>query len=454
MFSFLLLSLACRSDPPPERPTVVLITMDTTRADALGCYGGPENSSTHIDALAAAGVRFEMALSHVPTTLSAHSSLFTGLDPHGHAVPRNGYPLDPSHSTLAERFKALGYDTIGIIAATALESKMGLTRGFRVYNEDLSVDLKAKRRFEDRADRVTARALAAVDARDSNQPLFLWVHYYDAHSPYTPPEDWKYRFVERGYEPTYSMGRGISEAHIRGDLADGDRQHMRNLYQAEVAFQDEQIGALMEGLEARRLMGDALVVLTADHGEMFFESKNRPVGHGPDVDLAVTRIPMVIHGRGSAALTPRVVDEPVALSEVGGTLLAMFGDEAGLGEARDLRPLLTGGAVAPRPIFLEATKPQNARAADGWNNIRNERGVALKDYVVYKAPIFRQPARLFTLTPAQERLKVTPGGPRAELLMELEGRLDQWDAAAPPHRDEDMDDETIEGLRALGYIDE
>jgi len=433
---------------------VVLITMDTTRADALTSYGGPANSSASVDALAAAGVRFDMALSHVPTTLSAHSSLFTGLDPHGHGVPRNGFPLSGEPSSLPERFQTLGYDTIGIIAATALESKMGLTRGFRVYDEGLSNNIKVKRRFEDRADRVTARALAAVDERDATKPLFLWVHYYDAHSPYTPPEDWKHRFVERGYEPEFTLGGGISEAHIRGDLKDSDRQHLRNLYQAEVAFQDEQIGALLSGLESRRLMGDALVVVTADHGEMFFENKKRPVGHGTDVDLAVTRIPLIIHGRGAQALEARVVSEPVALSELGATVLAMFGDEAGLGEGRDLRPLLTGGSVEPRAIFLEATKPKNGRSTDGWNNIRNERGVAWKEHVLYKAPVYGTPARLFELTPAQRRLKVPPASGRSALLEELTMLLGAWDAAAPPYRDEEMDDETIEGLKALGYIDE
>jgi len=452
VLSFLLMILACRCAPPPAGPTVVLITMDTTRADALSCYGGPENSSVNIDALAADGVRFEMALSHVPTTLSSHSSLFTGLDPHRHGVPRNGFPLSEEHPTLVERFSAQGYDTIGIIASSALEAKMGLTRGFRVYNEDMSTDMK--KRFEDRGDRVTARALAAVDDRDVEKPLFLWVHYFDAHSPYDPPADWRTRFVEPGYEPEYTMGDGMSVAHTKGKLSEGDRQHLRDLYQAEVAFQDQQIDALMEGLEKRRLMDDALVIMTADHGEMFFENKTRPVGHGTDVDLALTHVPLIVHGRGSYALEPRVVGEPVAISDVGATLLAMMGDDGGLGQGRDLRPLLTGGTVEPRPIFMEATKPKRGKPGDGWNNIQNERGVAWKDHVIYKAPIYRSPARLYELTQEQRRLKIPSGSKRYRLLTEMEALIDEWDADAPPFRSESMDDATIEGLKALGYIDE
>lgn len=451
MLSALLTLLACTSPPPPPAgPTVLLVTLDTTRADAVTSYGGPEGTPA-LDGLAAAGVRFEMAVSHAPTTLSSHASLFTGLDPHGHTVPRNGFPLGLRHESMVERLYGLGYDTIGVIGSSALAPGMGLARGFRVYDEALSADME--RRFEDTAERVTARALAAVDARDTARPLFLWVHYFDAHSPYAAPREFRRRYVDLNYQPQHVMGQGMARAYTEGRVSAADQAHLRGLYQAEIAYQDAQLGALLAGLEERGLMADALVVVAGDHGEMFFEERPRPLGHGTDIDLHSTRVPLVLHGRGALALAPRVVPDPVALSEVGGTLLGLLGDPDKLGAGRDLRPLLRGEALAPAPIYLEATQPVAQERPPNWNNFLSERGVIWEGHLLTAAPFFREPARLFRLAPEQPPAPIDDAASEA-LKQELYGMLKAWDRdTRPPYRDDVIQGLTLEGLRALGYVE-
>jgi choline-sulfatase len=161
-----LLGPSCADDAPPPvtGPTIVLITLDTTRADAVGAWGGPEGVTPSLDALAARGARFVWAFSHAPTTLSSHASMFTGLDPHGHAVPRNGVPLLASHTTVAERLQHHGFETLAVLGSSALDRSTGALQGFTAVDDRLSVD--QGRRYEDTAPNVTARALGLVDARE------------------------------------------------------------------------------------------------------------------------------------------------------------------------------------------------------------------------------------------------------------------------------------------------
>ena len=244
---------------PQEHPGLILVlTLDTTRADALAVYGGPEQSSPNLDALADQGLRFDWAFSHTATTLSSHSSLWSGLDPHGHGVPRNGFVLDPELPTVPERLQAAGWDTLAVIGASAVDTSTNLQSGFRLYDEELPNE--RGRRYESPGDEVTARALALVERRDPERPLLLWVHYYDAHSPYEAPEGWAEPFVDPDYEPDWE-GDGMAEvaAAIR-DRQDtlAEREHLRGLYQGEIRYMDHNIGALLAGLQEAGTAGARL----------------------------------------------------------------------------------------------------------------------------------------------------------------------------------------------------
>ena len=387
--------LACTTSAPTPGG-LLLVTLDTTRADATGAYGGP--ATPVFDRLAAEGTRFDLALAHAPTTLSSHVSMFSGLDPHGHRVPRNGFPVPDDVPLVAERFAAEGWHTVAVVGSSALAGELGLERGFAVYDDDLARD--AGRRFEDRGARVTKRALSAVDGWDRKAPLFLWVHYFDAHSPYEAP------------------GHEHLDLSMPQDFSEEKRQAVRDLYAAEIAYQDRQLGKLLSGLASRGWSPDATVV-AGDHGEMFWEEPERPVGHGTEVDLPVSRVPLVVHGRGTG-----VVSEAVAVSEIAATLEQL----AGLG---------TGGLLGvrtPGPIFLEATRPDVGRP--GWNNLATERGVYADGRFATRFPLLEE-----------------QGKPPQSDDEELVALLAAWDAAAPERVHDTRSDETKEALRALGYVD-
>lgn len=431
------LLLAC-SRP---HPTLVLITLDTTRADALGVYGGPP--TPRLDALADQGVRFEMALTHAPATASAHASLFTGLDPHGHRVARNGFPLDPGLETVAERLFQVGYETIAVVGSSALGWGSGMDQGFGTFDAEFAID--RGKRYEDSADSVVARALARVDARSPARPLFLWVHFFDAHAPYSAPAALAAPYVAPGYVPTLSMeGDGPSSPLVRGIAAGQapkeDLDFYRGQYHGEVAFVDQQVGVLLDGLAARGLLDGARVVVAGDHGELLFEERLRPVGHGPDVDLVTSRVPLIVSGAGQAG----VVQQAVALSDLAPTLLGLAGLEPKLGEGRDLGPALGGGELPERALFLEATRPVRDRG-EGWNNAHTERGVAMNGELLIAAPWGGGDPRLYRLDPAQTPLE--DEGAMAPMLL----ALTRWDAAAPPAQRRGEDPAMREGLRALGY---
>jgi arylsulfatase A-like enzyme len=432
--------------PADGRSHVILVTLDTTRADALSSYGAAPGTTPHADALAASGVRFAWALSHVPSTLSSHASMLTGLDPHGHRVPRNGFPLDPDLPTLATALRDAGYDTRAVIAASVLDESMGLARGFAVYDDDLSIDQDI--RYEDRGDRVTDRALAAVDARSTDRPLFLWVHYFDAHHPYEAPAEAAVGFVDPDHPAPWLADEELEAgtAFRKGLASAADMAWLRSTYQAEVHWQDQQVGRLLAGLGERGLLDDAVIAIAGDHGEMFGEEPARPMGHSFDVDLVVTRVPLVLARRGPSAWPAQVIDQPVALSDLGPTLLAAAGVQGKLGQGQDLGPLLRGDPLSPRPIFLEATRGRTVQDQNEWNNLENERGVVHQGQLFLRGPY--GPDRAYGLDDAQTELQLDAGGMRR-----LERVLEDWDLRAPDYRQPVTDNPLRAALEALGYID-
>jgi arylsulfatase A-like enzyme len=229
---------------------VIVVTFDTVRTDAIGCYGDPRARTPNVDALAKQGARFTRAISPAPVTLPSHSTLFTGLDPLAHGVHNNGtFVLAPEHRTLAEELAAHGYRTGAVIGAFVLDSRYGLAQGFENYEDDLQKDAlpAASGHFSERsATRVTDHALEWLGAQP-REPFFLWTHYFDPHAPYNAPLE-----------------------HLQGERlpADGpyDEQATRREYLAEVTYADHELGRLLAELPAD-VRERTLVVFTADHGE-------------------------------------------------------------------------------------------------------------------------------------------------------------------------------------------
>jgi arylsulfatase A-like enzyme/tetratricopeptide (TPR) repeat protein len=249
----------------PAHPNLVLLTLDTTRADHLGAWGWPYAHTPNLDALAARGTRFARCDTAAPITLVSHSTLMTGLFPPRHGVRDNGtFVLPAKIETVAERLAAGGYDTAAVVSAVVLARRQGLDQGFRIYDDDLGAGYAAGTLVSERqAERTTAAAVAALG--NLKPPFFLWVHYFDPHEEYRPPTKF-------------------------ADAAKGPNR----LYDGEIAYMDEQIGELL-----KKLPTGAEVVVVGDHGEMLGE--HGELTHGLLLYQAVRRVPLLLAGPGIPA---------------------------------------------------------------------------------------------------------------------------------------------------------
>jgi arylsulfatase A-like enzyme/Flp pilus assembly protein TadD len=251
--------------PQAARPNLVLITLDTTRADHLGAWGHAHARTPNLDALAARGTRFERCDTAAPVTLPSHATMLTGLFPPRHGVRDNGiFTLGAGVETVVERLAAAGYDTAAVVSAAVLARRHGLDQGFAVYDDDLGSGRARGTEVAERpADETTDAALARLAALRA--PFLLWVHYFDPHEEYRPPT----RFA---------------------DAASGPHR----LYDGEIAFMDAEIGRLLAALPA-----STAVVVAGDHGEMLGE--HGETSHGLLLNSGVRRVPLIVAGPGVPA---------------------------------------------------------------------------------------------------------------------------------------------------------
>lgn len=442
-------------------PNLVLVSMDTTRADALGCYGGlpgfeGQQVTPNLDAIAAEGVRFERFWTHAPTTLSSHTTMMSGLDPHGHAVVRNGFPVLPETRTLAQRLAEVGYDTLAVVGASALERAMGLDRGFRVYDDETLEHFGPA--FQRRAEHVVGRTFELLDAREpADRPLFLFVHLYDPHTPYDAPEPFRDRYTDPAYAGPYrdeaAPKQGLRQQLARGQADPAHGRFLDGRYLGEVAYMDAWIGQLVEGLGARGLLDEAVLVLTADHGENLSDFPQMAWSHGSDVGLGVMRVPLIVRGYGVPMAERAVVQRQAAMSGLAPTLEIALGLEPTLGDGLHFWDLLRPGPVLdvdgwPErptiPAFLEATRPRQLEPPDGWNNLAFFRGVQAGGWGAYAAPCYDLPWTFYDGFTRPDEPAILPF---------LEGMMAAWDQAAPPRREAEMAPATKQALQALGYLE-
>ena len=367
------LVLGCGENPPtPARaplegpPDIVLVSIDTLRPDHLGSYGYVRDTSPTIDGLARGGVRFENAVSTTSWTLPAHAALFTGLYDSAHGLIDNGLRLGEGHQTLAEVLHDAGYQTAGFFGGPYLHPVSGLDQGFEHYEscmsplgDDLSPLQEAERvirntgleaTFTDVTGPRTVRAVRRWLGHASARPFFLFVHFWDVHYDFNPPRE----YVER-FDPDYAGSLDASDfprnKAIHASMDARDRRHLIALYDGEIRFTDEQLRQVLVALEPRGRLENTIVVVTADHGEEFFEHGRK--GHRSTLYDESIRVPLVISWpRGLAA--HRVVGDQVRLVDVMPTLLSLADVEAPPDlDGRDLGPLLRGDSLEPAPALLE-----------------------------------------------------------------------------------------------------
>ena len=398
--SLLAPSCTSREAPPKaEKLSVLLVTVDTLRADRLGCYGDGLARTPHMDALARAGTLFERAFSPAPVTLPAHASILTGLLPPAHGVRGNGvFALPSGPVTLAEALRARGLATAAFIGGFPLERRFGLARGFDHYDDAVSRAGGVQFSFaERRAGDVVGAAVRWLSAHPG--PAFVWVHLFDPHAPYDPPAPF------RGGDP----------------------------YRGEVAAADAAIGSLMAAWDARP--GASLTALLSDHGEAFGE--HREESHSLFVYDTTLHVPLVLRGPGIAA-GRRVAAPAVGIEDVAATLLARV---PGAGPTVPGRDLLASG-LAGAPLYGETLAP---RLDFGWSDLRAWRSGRYKYIRAPRAELYDVEA-----DPGETRdLAGREPETARRLASELEGALARLGESESRR---EADPEAAERLRALGYV--
>jgi arylsulfatase A-like enzyme len=346
----LALLASAEGEKAATRPNLILITIDTLRADHTSLYGYSRDTTPELSKLAAAGTTFEVAYAPASSTGPSHATMFTGKYPTSHGLVKNGTPLAPKQETLAEILSGQGYQTAAVVSSFVLDRRFGLDQGFETYQDDFEAEESTvkleewrghdvPKGFDRRADDATRRATRWLwFERDKERPFFLFVHFFDPHSPYAPPEEFAQHFT---LGPALGSKRGAEYA-----------EELRK-YDAEIAYTDRELGSLLGAFEAQGLLDDTLVVVTSDHGEGLMD--HGVWLHGLDVHEESVRVPLLLRWPGVVPEGKRA-SEPVALVDLAPTLLDLMSiphDRESL-EGRSLAPYLRGEASLDpnQPVFL------------------------------------------------------------------------------------------------------
>jgi choline-sulfatase len=418
VFGGVLAGFASPARAVPGKRNLLIITVDTLRADHVGAYGYQGARTPVMDGLARRGVRFSQAFSHVPLTLPSHCSLFTGFLPLTHGVRDNGERLGPTPITLAQIARGRGYATAAIVGAFPLDSRFGLDRGFDTY-DDLYGSRNRVRDMafvERRAAEVNRKAEEWILAH-SGGPFFVWVHYFDPHAPYDPPAPFDKEFAGREYD-------------------------------GEIAYTDECLGKLMAALEDSGQADETLVVLTADHGEGLGSHEEKT--HGIFIYDATLHVPLIIAGPGPLP-HGRTVEAPVCLTDVLPTVLDLMGwpRQKDLPGRSLVAMMARPGAALEGPeqvFYVESMAPLLSR---NWAPLR---GVRTSEWKYIDAPT----AELYDLK-ADPGESVNLHDSRPEVVRRLRGEMEtviERQVALPPDTGPRpaVDREARQKLQSLGYL--
>ncbi|MBP7147141.1 MAG: sulfatase-like hydrolase/transferase [Acidobacteria bacterium] len=401
-------------------PTVVLVTIDTLRADRVGCYGRANAGTPTLDRLAAEGTRFAAAEATAPLTLPAHSSIMTGRTIAAHGVLNNGtFALADELTTIAERFQAAGYATGAFVSSKVLAQALGLTQGFDRYDDQIVSNEHPgggpQLHFADRQGRETVDRAIAWLLSQPGKPAFLWIHLWEPHAPYQPPEPYRSQFPH-------------------------DR------YQGEIATADAALGRLLDGIGSLEGPRNVLTVAMSDHGEGLGE--HGEATHGVYLYQPMIHVPLIVHGP-AWGVREGVVREPVSHVDIAPTLLALAALPAlEYTDGVSLADVLKDGADVPERegVMAESHLPQ---IEFGWSGLR---AIVKGDTKIIDAP---RP-ELYDLAddPGESRdLAAQRAGELAAARADMDGMQRRASAAAAAiSAARSMSAEEIAQLQGLGYV--
>jgi len=403
-----------------SKPNVILFTLDTTRADHIACYGYPDVKKPHLDALAGRGVLFEQAATSSPLTLPAHCSIMTGIYPTYHGVRVNGNTaLSEEQTTIAEVLSSRGYRCGAFIGAFVLDGRWGLEQGFEQYDDQFDlqkykhIDLGAVQRP---GNQVMDAALAWLDKAKTN-PFFAWIHLYDPHAPYEPPEPYYSEYSQRG---------------------------RAGLYDGEIASMDEQIGRCVAWLEKNGLSENTVLVLIGDHGEGL--GSHGEGTHGYFIYDYAAHVPFVITTPFQGLQGVRVPSQ-VRGVDVFPTILGLVGVEGRAGtHGRSLLPLMFKPELRPEDSAYGESMAPNIQF--GWSPLQYLRTTRYKYIDAPKAELYE------ISRDADEQTNLFRDRPEIARSMkaELDRLIAETSKGAPVPQAANLDKETVERLAALGYI--
>jgi arylsulfatase A-like enzyme len=412
----LALSLAAGCGGPPPTRGIVMISLDTTRADRLGCYGYDLAETPNLDALAEEGVVFLQAQAPVPVTLPTHSTMFTGTYPPRHGVRYNGmFRLQESSVTVAEVLRDAGWSTAGVPASYPLSTRTGIGQGFQIYDDMFAEPPEDGTQHDLTAERSAGEITEiGVDLLEQSRRVrfFLWLHYWDAHYPYQPPFPYSSSHRDRPYD-------------------------------GEIAYMDREIGKLFDALRELGLWDSTLVVVVGDHGEGLYDHNEKM--HANLVYQSTMRVPLIVKPPGSAR--HREIEEPVSLADIAPTLLDFAGVAAPETEGVSLKPAVFGERPPRRDIYFESLA---GSLVYGWSRLQGVRSGPWK-YVRSRT------RELFDLQddPSESR---SIHDVESERAAEMERRLAaleaEWeeDASSGAVSSTPLDQEELDALASLGYI--
>jgi len=391
---------------------VLLLTVDTTRSDHVGCYGNEDIETPVIDALARDGIRFANTTTPSPSTLPAHASVLTGLYPCHHGARANGtFRLDEGITTIAERLWERGYRTGAVISAFVLDSRFGLDQGFEEYHDDLSKGVQhSPHMFRERAAELTNEVAAEWLRENGNDRFFLWVHYFDPHAVYLPPEPFRSRYAE-------------------------------NLYDGEIAYADSAIGELLGVLDEVGSRERTLVVCTSDHGEGLGEHGEET--HTLFVYDSTLHVPLVFSAP-SALPRGHVVPSQTSVVDVVPTVLALLGEDvpADLDGVSLLEP-----PAGPRHVVIETIATMTLH---GWAPLAGVRSADHKYILAPRPELYDLRSDPGELTNIYDPESEIAGAMHNELLVAMAGDPLLSGNLVTPNLA--MDEETRRQLAALGYV--
>lgn len=445
---------ACYTDPesgtsksfPLAGPNLLIVSIDTTRADHLSCFGYGRETSPNLDALASNGHLFTNALTVMPTTLPSHAAIFTSQYPHEIGTLANGKVVPPTAYTLAERLSENGFSTAAFVSAAVLDPRFGLDQGFAYYDHPVGPE----RSGEETSDLATAWL-----RQNDNERFFCFVHLFDPHTWYSPPEPYRqiYEVPPGSHPPDRKFVRDpalLTPAVCRGAI---------NAYDAEIRYADAQLGTLLQTLETLDLRESTLVVVLSDHGETLdelIETFGYAFDHGEFLYRRELRIPLVLWTPSELGLpTSSVQDELVTTLDLMPTLLALLGipcEEPT--EGRSLVPLLLGGSSTTRPAFARRRQLTEAEVKRPPSRLLQGAEISVTTLTWHFLRCEGRPDELFDIAnDPLEKHNVAEAHPdvvgRMQHLIDVRQTADQTGRS---RADGTIDPELKEALRTLGYV--